>query len=63
MMALGVHSGPKRRLGYLSGASASVGRDMLVERLFGAAVATFDLYAVHLGDRSVFTARSTSMVR
>jgi 2-polyprenyl-3-methyl-5-hydroxy-6-metoxy-1,4-benzoquinol methylase len=35
----------------MSAASATAGRDALVERLFQAAVATFDLYGVYLGDR------------
>jgi 2-polyprenyl-3-methyl-5-hydroxy-6-metoxy-1,4-benzoquinol methylase len=35
----------------MSAASATAGRDALVERLFRAAVATFDLYGVYLGDR------------
>jgi len=35
----------------VSGAPATAGRDALAERLFQAAVATFDLYGVYIGDR------------
>jgi hypothetical protein len=38
-------------LGDMSTDSATAGRDALVERLFQAAVATFDLFGVYLGDR------------